>query len=371
MSSQGFDVGSRLRLPSEDRKTYKKIQNRAKMMQVAEHGKFLLGFLERARECHLDGKDVIPESIDLELREVRPASHEERLFRWWNMVWWSMPYQHAYGRQMRFMLWDRGHDAPFGLVHLQSPLLRMKSRDDYLDIPTDSLDRWANMSMSAQRIGALPPYNDLIGGKMAALAVTSDNVRAAYRNKYEGRKTVMEGRVLRPDLLFVTTTGAFGKSSMYDRLKYGDEPAAIRIGHTQGTGTFHMPDHLVQDMYAILRERGVNTSTSYGHGPSRKVRLCKAAFSLLGLGGFYTHGIRREIYLFPLAENIRDVIHGGAEPAWINRPFDAVVSYWKKRWGVPRAGRLDRWRKFDKEAFFRGAEMMIRAQKSRTAVDGC
>ena len=42
---------------------------------------------------------------------------------------------------------------------------------------------------------ALPPYNDLIAGKMAALAMTSnDGLSRAYRRKYAGRKTLMVGR---------------------------------------------------------------------------------------------------------------------------------------------------------------------------------
>ena len=359
LKRQGFKVNPHLQLPAEDKQTYKNIQRSAKMEQISEHRRFLLRFFNRAKKCHVDGRDIVPENIDLEMREVKPGSHEELLFRWWNMVWWSMPYQRAYGRQMRFLLWDRGHGAPFGLLQLQSPLLRMKARDDYLGIPADSLDYWANMSMSAQRIGALPPYNDLLGGKMVALSATSNEVREAYVRKYADRKTLMEGRVLEPDLLFVTTTGAFGKSSLYDRLRYGDELAAISIGYTKGIGTFHMPESLTREIYLMLRERGINTSTSYGHGPSRKVRLFKAAFSYLGLRGFYTHGIKRETYLFQLARNIQGVIRDGEKPVWFDRPFSDIAAYWKERWAIPRAGRLDRWREFDREEFFRGAERMI------------
>lgn len=359
MMHQGFKVNPHLRLPAEDKQTYRKIQHSAKMWQISEHGKFLRRFFNRAKECHIDGRDVVPENIELEMREVRPASHEERLFRWWNMVWWSMPYQHAYGRQMRFILWDKGHNAPFGLIHLQSPLLRMKARDEYLEIPPERLDHWANMSMNAQRIGALPPYNDLIGGKMVALALTSNEIRDAYRRKYEGKRTVMKGRVLKPDLLFVTTTSAFGKSSMYDRLRYGGRLAAIPIGYTKGVGTFHMPETLVREIYLMLRENGIDTSTSYGHGPSRKVRLLKAAFSHLGLGGFYMHGIKRQTYLFELARNITDVIHDDKQPSWIERPFDDIAAYWKGRWAIPRAGRTSRWLEFDKDTFFRTASQAI------------
>ena len=35
--------------------------------------------------------------------------------------------------------------------------------------------------MQAQRLGALPPYNELIGGKMVALSLTSNELRGEYR----------------------------------------------------------------------------------------------------------------------------------------------------------------------------------------------
>ena len=360
----GFDVNPHLRLPADDKQTYKKIQYSAKMAQISEHRKFLLQFLDSAKECHLDGRDIIPEDIRLELREIKPNTFEAKIFRWWNLVWWSMPYQRAYGRQMRFILWDTGHDMPFGLIQLQSPLLQMKSRDRYLDIPRESLDYWANMSMNAQRIGALPPYNDLIGGKMAALALTANEIRDAYKQKYEGRKTVMRGRVLKPELLFITTTSAFGHSSIYDRLRYHDKLAAVSIGYTQGAGTFHMPYDLTREIYSMLNENGVNTSTSYGYGPSRKVKLFKKAFEHLGLSEFHTHGIKREAYFFPLTENVRGVIHDGERPLWIDRPFDDITRYWKRRWAIPRAKRMDRWRRFDVESFFSKTYEMINETSS-------
>ena len=360
MAQNGFQAGRRLRLPREDREAYREVQQRARLARIREHGKFLAGFLPRAREIHRDGREIVPEDIDLELRAVAPGSFESKLFFWWNLAWWSVPYQQAYGRQVRLLLWDRAHGMPFGLVQLQSPLLRMGARDAYLQIPKEGLDLWANMSMSAQRIGALPPYNALIGGKMAALAVTCNEVRDAYRERYGGgRETLMGKRVLEPDLLFVTTTGAFGKSSMYDRLRYRDRPAAVMIGHTRGTGTFHVPDGLARELCSMLEKMGVDTRTGYGHGPSRKVRLLRMAFGHLGLNGFHAHGIRRAVYLFPLAENLGGVIRGGERPQWFDRPFGEVAAYWKERWAVPRSRRKPEWKEFDSAGFFRNVAGMV------------
>lgn len=357
--SQGFRINPHLRPPKQTKRAYRKVQTEAKRLQIKSYKEFLSGFAKSAQKYSADGRDIDPNEISLELREVKPGTFKAHLFRWWNLVWWSMPYQKAYGRQMRFFLWDVSHGLPFGLFILQSPLLRLTARDEYLRLDKDSLDYWANMSMSAQRVGALPPYNELIGGKMSALAMTSNEVRRAYRKKYEGRATLMEGRVLKPDLLFVTTSSAFGKSSMYDRLRYGGRDAALYIGETKGNGTFHMPDDMIGRMYAMLQRHDVDTKTSFGHGPSRKLKLTKRSLQLLGLSGFHQHGVKRGVYLFPLARNLDNVIHKGKRPVWYDRPFDDLAEFWKRRWAVPRSERTSAWKEFDSGKFFRGVRSSL------------
>ena len=353
LKSQGFKINPHLRPPQKSKIVYKRIQKRAKHEQIQSSKKFLSNFFKSAKELSVDGGEIDPEEISLELREVTPNSFEAKLFRWWNLVWWSMPYQNAYGRQMRFFLWDVTHDAPFGMFLLQSPILRLTARDEFLNIPRDSLDYWVNMSMSAQRVGALPPYNELIGGKMVALAMTSNEIRKRYSEKYRGRITLMSKRELRPDLLFITTTSAFGKSSMYDRLKYRGNLAALPIGYTKGSGTFHLSDTLTKEMYTMLQRREVNTNTSFGHGPSRKLKLFRQSFAYLGLKGFHSHGIKREVYLFPLVKNLDEVIHKRKKPAWYDRSFDDVERFWKERWAVPRSRRMPGWQEFDSKKFFK------------------
>ena len=359
MVESGFTVNPHLRPERYTGEAYRRIQRRARDEQVVSSRAFLSGALEAARKACPDGADIDPGRISLEIREVRAGEPEADLFRWWNLVWWSMPHQRAYGRQMRLLLWDRAHDAPFGLVSLQSPLLRMGVRDRYLGISRENAELYANMSMSAQRVGALPPYNDLIGGKMAALAMTSDEVRRMYRKKYRGRTTVMKGRVLEPNLLFVTTTSAFGASSMYDRLTYGDGLAAVPIGFTSGAGTFHLPDSLTRRMFGLMEKRDVDTRTTYGNGPSRKLRLFKESFKHLGLGGFHRHGIRRQVYLFPLARNLPNVIQRGKRPLWVKRPLADAEEYWRKRWAVPRSMRATKWRSFKASAYFDGVSKLL------------
>ena len=353
LTKSGFDVQRQIAPQDHTKHTYRAIQAAAKRDQMTDHHKFLMRFANKARDYCINGSDIDPDRIRPELRPVGPGgSFESNMMLWWNLVWWSMPYQASYGRRIRYMIWDAHHDAPIGMFILQSPLLRLKARDDCLNIGGPDACVMVNQSMSAQRVGAIPPYNQLIGGKMAALAMTANEVRDHYAQKYDGVRTIIENRILEPRLLFITTTGAFGKSSMYDRLKYRGESVAEPVGSTAGNGSFHVPDCIAREVYAMLRMNGVDTAAGFGHGSSRKMRLLSVGFKRLGLDGFTNHGLRREIYLFRLACNIRDVMRG-KPPIWHDRPFSDLAQFWLDRWCVPRSRRVDSWRNFRADDFFR------------------
>lgn len=360
LKGQGFKINPHLRPSQQTKRAYKRIQQKSRLEQISLNKKFLENFQPKAKEYCKDGSEIIPEEISLELRGIEADTFLGDLFRWWNFMWWSMPYQRSYGRQMRFMLWDKTHDLPFGLISLQSPVLRMAVRDKTLGIPREKLDYWVNMSMNAQRVGALPPYNELLGGKMVALTLSSNEIRHAYKRKYENIVTIMEKRKLNANLLFITTTSAFGKSSLYDRLKYNDEVIAQSLGYTRGAGTFHIPEYLYREILAFLEGEGIDTRTTYGYGPSRKIKLLDTAFKMLGISEFHYHGIKREYFLFSHVKNLREVITLGQKPIWFDRPFDDLIEFWKQRWAIPRSQNTNKWREFSTKEFFRRTELMLR-----------
>lgn len=360
LKDQGFKINPHVKPAGCSKRTYRRIQNHARLEHLAIHKRFLQDNLSKVKNYCKNGEDIDPDKISLELREVSSGSLEEILFRWWNLVWWSIPYQRSYGRQMRFLLWDVTHDMPFGLILLQSPVLKMSVRDRYLEIPNEELDLWVNKSMHAQRVGALPPYNEILGGKMVALALTANEIRDTYRRKYNSVKTILKGRIIEPDLLFITTTSAFGKSSLYNRLKYNGELVAKSLGYTKGSGTFHIPEELYREILEFLAKKGIDTSRGYGKGPSRKLKLISLAFKYLGIPKFEYHGIKREVYLFPLVKNLKEVIKSKEEPIYIDRPFNKLVDYWKERWALSRVKRRSKWREFEAKKFFRKVEKILK-----------
>ncbi|MDY6991891.1 MAG: DUF4338 domain-containing protein [Pseudomonadota bacterium] len=351
LENQGFNYNPHVRPPQQDKTTFKTLQQKSRIEQIQLHKKFLSTTLKTVKQYIPHGKDIEPNEITLELRTVKAESLEGKLFNWWNFIWWSVPYQRGYGRLMRFLLWDTTHNAPFGLISLQSPILSMSIRDDFLEIPRNEKDIWINQSMQAQRLGALPPYHELIGGKMAALAVVSNEIRESYKNKYTDVKTRLKNRILAPQLLFITTTSAFGRSSIYNRLTYQDELVAQSLGYTKGSGSFHIPEELYLELIHFLSERGENVARSFGHGPSRKIKLLNKGLKLLGLPNCTYHNIHREFFLFPLVKNLKAVIKHQQQPEFYDRSLNDLFAFWQARWCLPKAKRNQAWKDFNSNQF--------------------
>lgn len=357
LKNQGFilDNNGRFFIKADDRESRRKVHEAAKAERILKRRDFINRYANVAGLSIPDGRDIDVEKIDPVLIEIKPNTDEENYFRWWNLVWWSLPYERAYGRQMRFLVWDNYHHAVIGLIGLQSPILRWAARDDYLGIDTDGRDFWINQSLSAQRLGAVPPYNQLLGGKLVALLLTSDRIRGVFRRKYHNVKTLMNDRTLPARLLFITTTGAYGKSSVYQRLKYDNTQVAEFIGYSQGSGTFHIPNGVYERLLNYLEDRDIDTTRGYGGGPSRKLRLIDTALNLLGYRNGVEHGISRAVYLFPLVKNLHGVIQKNRRPQWHHRSDEELANFWKERWAIPRSERILLYRDFKASKFLNSA----------------
>jgi len=98
--------------------------------------------------------------------------------------------------------------------------------------------------------------------------MTSDFIRIKFKKKYSDKKTVLKKRTLPSDLLFLTTTGAYGKSSVYGgrHLKFNGHIVCKFIGYTQGTGTFHIPNALYEDLVVYLKKRATKLNVGMEMG---------------------------------------------------------------------------------------------------------
>ena len=359
LKENGFKVNPHIRPRGTTKAQLKLVHRKSKEDKIHKHSKFLRENQKLAKEYAVDGSEIDPSEIKLELRQVTPDSTESKLFLWWNLAWWSIPFERPVGRQMRYILWDKGHDAPFGLIGLHSPPLKMAVRDKYLNITKEKLDYWVNMSLHGQRLGALPPYNDLLGGKMVAMALSSNEIRGNYSEKYKNRKTWMKKRIIPSELLFVTTTSAFGKSSVYERVRYNDEHVSEFLGFTAGTGTFFISDQLYKDLVSYLRSIGKNVPIGYGTGPSKKHKYVDMSLKKLGFGGNTTR-IKRGFYLFSHVKNLNQVISEKEKPKWHDRPFSKLGDFWINRYAVPRSTRIPTYKDYSFKKIQRKLDLILK-----------
>ncbi|MDB2528047.1 DUF4338 domain-containing protein [Alphaproteobacteria bacterium] len=147
--------------------------------------------------------------------------------------------------------------------------------------------------------GAIPPYNHLIGGKLVALSVFSDEIQKHYKERYQEAEseisTFMAGRrIIRPtNLEVITTTSLYGNQlNQYHglRLKKARHPKLthdcewLRLGNTIGEGTFqfsNLTNSVLQKYMKNLRGyRQVNNV--FGEGTSPKMRNLRTAIGTLG-----------------------------------------------------------------------------------------
>lgn len=277
------------------------------------------------------------------------TEQQHNLFRVARLLW-SIPFSKGYGRRLRFLIIDRANQKLIGLLALQSPPLSFPARDRLFRYPPGKKTELVNQTMDIQTLGAVPPYNRLLGGKLVALAAASNEIRRIYSRKYSGRATEMERRILPPHLVALTTTSAFGRSSLYNRLSYNGTAIAEFLGYTEGYGTFHL-----MELYPLFREflecQGVSTRGGFGVGPRRKWQTMVRALEQLGFSSdLLRHGVRREVFLFRLVDNLEAYMEGrDAEPVYRNLPFSELVTWWRERWLLPRAERVDGWRAWRKE----------------------
>jgi hypothetical protein len=334
--------------PMLDKEGLRQIHRPAYQLEIATRQDWLCRNLSKYLSFFANGEEVVPERVQPILVEVT-TEQQHNLFRVARLLW-SIPFSKGYGRRLRFLIVDRANDKLIGLLALQSPPLSFPARDRLFRYPPGQKTELVNQTMDIQTLGAVPPYNRLLGGKLVALAAASNEIRQIYWRKYSGRITEMEQRILPPHLVALTTTSAFGRSSLYNRLSYDGTIIAESLGYTEGYGTFHL-----MELYPLFREflesQGISTRGGFGTGPRRKWQTMVRALDRLGLSSdLLRHGVKREVFLFRLVNNLEAYMEGrDAEPVYRNLPFSELVAWWRERWLLPRAERVDGWREWRKE----------------------
>lgn len=343
--------GTRLAPPSGDPKEVARLLHSQQRAQVlAKNADFITKWEDELIGHFANGAEVDPETISPAVRPVE-SDYEAALFRYASLSW-SVPVSQGYGRRTRFLLWDEAADRLMGIFAMGDPVFNLRVRDSLIGWDTDQRKERLYNVFDAFVLGAVEPYRQLIGGKMAALSTVSTEVTTYLAEKYRGTKTTILGREKIPEPVLVTTTSSLGRSSIYNRVTYEGRRVFTSVGYTEGFGHFQFSDALFNDLAAFLAERQDVRGNKYGEGPNWKIRTLRSALEALGLpGDLLRHGLRREVFLAPLGVGWRAFLRDETDTITPYRYDLADLSaYYRRRWAVPRAERFDEWRSFDRDA---------------------
>ena len=300
------------------------------------------------------GDEVHPSRISPYLERVSADTWQSNLFRLASLTW-SVPVSNGFGRRLRYLVWDKSNEKLIGLIAIGDPVFNLSVRDNL--IGWNASDRGARLVnvMDAYVLGAVPPYNELLGGKMVACLIRTREVYDDFRRKYGGTTGIISQQNKRARLLAVTTSSSMGRSSVYNRLKLDGTQYFQSIGYTGGWGHFHIPDDLFVELRAYLRQIGHPYADHhrFGEGPNWRLRTTRAALKELGFrDDLLRHGIQREVFICQLASNAVELLHTGKGRPDLSSLLSVknVARLALDRWMLPRSERRFGYREWTRDA---------------------
>ena len=205
--------------------------------------------------------------------------------------------------------------------------------------------------------GAIPPYNELLGGKLVSMLACSPSVIRDYTNKYasqvseiasrmKGKRVVRDSR-----LVYLGTTSLYSTgSSQYNRIKVplsnGGNICFRKMGITEGYGTVFFSSETTGIFSRLLelQDGGKRINHVFGEGTSPRFRMISKGLGILGIkaDAFLRHYSPRIIYSIDLAKNTNSFLLGIDKE--VDYGFDLkdqtavaqltqeIIEFWYTRW---------------------------------------
>lgn len=319
---------------SYNKQTIKESMSIKRHESIKDNLKWIENHIDLAQENLANGidawkSDIIP---SIEVCKTQDQHNLFRIFRYY----WSSPYSEYVGRRIKLIVRDNGlpHKPVIGIAALGSSIVHIPDRDEFIGWDKETRTNNLIYTMDAYVLGALPPYNHLLGGKLVSYIVASNEVREIFRNKYKNVVTKISKRKAN-DIACIFTTSLYGRSSQYNRMKFHKQLLYQKIGETRGYGTLHLTDETFDAMRNLLIANGVTITNKFGDGPIWRMRVIRSAANLIGFDANFLlrHSFRRSIYVTPLASNYIKFLHGHAECLdYFDYPLESLTEFWHKRW---------------------------------------
>lgn len=218
------------------------------------------------------------------------------------------------------------------------------------------------LHMEVTVCGALPPFSEVLGGKLVVAQFAHPSVIEAVRTPLGdliGRTFYADdlaNEISSPGMIAITTKGLYpGHSPLYNRSRVPGivKPIVIRkIAETAGQTSTLMSRSTVVAARSLVASNETGdvrrVSNMYGSGGAKRHRVLEVAARQAGISPELVNaGIRRPVYGAAFAENAGAVAWQNAVPTWsIDRTassetyMETALAIWKKRWLPNAAVRL-------------------------------
>jgi hypothetical protein len=353
---QGFRIcGGRLLPPTRlDKTVVRQMHCAAVVHRVARSEDGLRRYEDVLLVRIANGSDIVPADICPRLVQVEAGSQDELLFRYVSLHW-SIPVSSGYGRRLRFLVVDDSNDKLIGILGLGDPVFSLAPRDDWIGWTNEMRRQRLHHVMDAYVLGAVPPYSRLLGGKLVAMLAASEEVRSAFKIKYAGRRSLISGKPLDARLALITTTSALGRSSIYNRVTFAGRTVFRGVGFTRGSGDFHFFNGTYEGVRSYAEKSCEATAKNelWGSGFRNRREVVKKCLRDLGLSAEWLyHGVKREVFVVPLAHNTCAFLRGEhSRVRWFSQSAGDLIAWFKERWLLPRAQRMPDYNTFDREEY--------------------
>jgi len=355
LSALGFEKArdGTLVLPDASKDTVRSLHRQQRNEKLMESAALINEKLPQLLDRFASGADVDPNRIKPVLQRISSHTWESDLFRIASLTW-TVPVSAGFGRRIRYLVWDESNGKLIGIIAIGDPVFNLGVRDKLIGWnAADRAKRLVNI-MDAYVLGAVPPYNALLGGKLVASLVRTRDVYDDFAKIYGDTKGIISRKKKSARLLAITTSSSMGRSSVYNRLKLNETEYFRSIGYTGGWGHFHIPDDLFIEMRDYLRgnKHTYADKHQFGDGPSWRLRTVREALHALGFKqDILKHGIQREVFICEMAANSLKLLAGTGKRPNLRSLLSAddVGTLAVQRWMVGRAGRRPEYRGWSRE----------------------
>ncbi len=303
-------------------------------------------------QCIIDGKDLDIRNIQPVLKVIDNQS-DNAVFNWVKLHW-SIPTSAGYGRRLRYVVYDKGNSAVVGIIGLADPVYALGDRDRYIGWTTDVRKRNLKHIMDAFVLGAVPPYSQVLGGKLVASLLLDSKIVKDFRRKYKGTETLISNEIFNGKLAAITTASALGKSSVYDRVKIPGTSGFLHVGWSRGSGEFQFFNGIYDELFELAHLNANQLKNrKWGTGIRNRRTVIRTGLKMLGLpSDLLYHNIRRELFLIPLgAKSFEYLCEKSGQIMYYGKNTEELSNFAIKQWVLPRSIRRTEYLDFKKESY--------------------